>query len=271
MDRGDYGGVAPVGALRTRLYTGVIHVKCLSAGCQVDKGISSARAYTFEVTDGSQAQRIARLKRTELLEAAVDELVAHGWRGLQMQAVAKRVGVSRQTVYNTFSGRDGLATAMIEYLTDSFLDGFDAAFGSEELDESPAARWDRGVRYLLRRGDNDPALRAMLGLDSGQQFLGLLTSGSAPIVSRARERIPATVLRYQPELDLDRLTHVAELLARLTLSEIVQPIAELDAAVATVSEMVAGFLGVRSLSVQSLGAGDERSRRDTVRVTGGVV
>jgi len=201
------------------------------------------------VTDGSQAQRIARLKRTELLEAAVDELVAHGWRGLQMQSVAKRVGVSRQTVYNTFSGRDGLAAAMIEYLTDSFLDGFDAAFSSGE---SPAQRWQNGVRYLLRRGDNDPALRAMLGLDSGQQFLGLLTSGSAPIVRRARERIPATALRFQPELSLDSLTHVAELLARLTLSEIVQPIADLDGAVFTISSMVAGFLGVSSLGGSSL-------------------
>ncbi|HTK63875.1 MAG TPA: TetR family transcriptional regulator [Pseudonocardia sp.] len=201
------------------------------------------------MTDVSQAQRIARLKRTELLEAAVDELVAHGWRGLQMQAVAKRVGVSRQTVYNTFSGRDGLAAAMIEYLTDSFLDGFDAAFGSGD---SPADRWENGVRYLLRRGDNDPALRAMLGLDSGQQFLGLLTSGSAPIVRRARERIPATVLRFEPDLPLGPLTHVAELLARLTLSEIVQPIADLDGAVATVSGMVAAFLSAGDYTHQEL-------------------
>jgi AcrR family transcriptional regulator len=207
------------------------------------------------VTDGSQAQRIARLKRTELLEAAVDELVQHGWRGLQMQAVAKRVGVSRQTVYNTFSGRDGLAEAMIEYLTDSFLDGFDDAFATAE---SPSGRWENGVRYLLRRGDDDPALRAMLGLDSGQQFLGLLTSGSAPIVARARERIPAAVLRFQPELELSRLTQTAELLARLTLSEIVQPIAELEEAVFTVSEMVTSFLGV------------ENPRRQGLRVTGGV-
>lgn len=201
------------------------------------------------MTDGSQAQRIARLKRTELLEAAVDELVAHGWRGLQMQAVAKRVGVSRQTVYNTFSGRDGLASAMIEYLTDSFMDGFEAAFGSASGD-SPTARWEDGVRYLLRRGDKDPALRAMLGLDSGQQFLGLLTSGSAPIVRRARERIPATVLRYQPELSPAGLTHVAELLARLTLSEIVQPITDLDGAVDTLSQMVTAFLSVPDASEQ---------------------
>jgi len=192
------------------------------------------------VTGQSQAERIAHLKRTELLDAAVDELVENGWRGLQMQNVAKRVGVSRQTVYNTFNGRDGLAAALVEHLTDSFLDGFDAAFAAAE---QPAGRWEAGVRYLLRRASDDLALRAMLGLDAQTQFLGLLTSSSAPIVVRARQRIPATALRYQPELDIQRLTPVAEVLARLTLSEIVQPVGELDAAVSTVTQMVTGFLG----------------------------
>ncbi len=193
----------------------------------------------------TQAQRIARQKRTELLAAAVDELVEHGWRGLRMQAVAERAGVSRQTVYNTFSRRDGLAEAMIAHLTDSFLDGFDTAFsaGSGGVDD-PAGRWEAGVRYLLLRGSEDPALRAMLGLDAQDEFLGLLTSRSEPIVTRARERLPLIALRHQPELDRRRLTQVAELVARLTLSEIVQPIAELDAAVFAVTEMITGFLRV---------------------------
>lgn len=207
----------------------------------------------------TQAQRIARQKRTELLAAAVDELVEHGWRGLRMQAVAGRAGVSRQTIYNTFNSRDGLAEAMIAHLTDSFLDGFDTAFsagsggavdpaavGAAAADpDDPAGRWEAGVRYLLLRGSEDPALRAMLGLDAQDEFLGLLTSRSEPIVVRARERLPLIALRHQPELDIRRLTQVAELLARLTLSEIVQPIAELDAAVFTVTEMITGFLRVR--------------------------
>jgi AcrR family transcriptional regulator len=197
--------------------------------------------YTERVTVETQAQRMARLKRTELLQAAVDELVEHGWRGLQMQAVAKRVGVSRQTVYNTFAGRDGLAQAMIDYLTDSFLDGFDVAFSAAD---TGAGQWEAGVRYLLLRGSEDPALRAMLGLDAQESFLGLLTSGSDPIVRRARERMPEIALRHQPDVDRQRLTQVSELLARLTLSEIVQPIVELDAAVFAVTEMVTAFLRV---------------------------
>ena len=191
----------------------------------------------------SQARRIARQKRTELLDAAVAELLETGWRGLQMQAVATRVGVSRQTVYNTFGSRDGLAGAMVEHLTDSFLDGFEEAFAGA-AGGSVAAGVEAGVRYALSRASGDPALRAMLGLDADQPFLELLTSGSAPIVTRTRERIPAWLSGRHPELDPARLTQVAELLARLTLSEIVQPVQDADAAAAAVTEMVTGYLGI---------------------------
>lgn len=200
---------------------------------------SPAVSYHDAVSEDSQAQRIARIKRVELLDGAVAELVDHGWRGLQMQAVAKRVGVSRQTVYNAFSGRDGLARAVVEHLAESFLDGFDAAFAAAE---APAERCAAGVRYLLTRGGDDPSLRAMLGVGAEADVLGLLTSGSAPIVRRARECIPATALRYQPGLDSERLVQAAELLARLTLSQIVQPMAELDAAVHALTQMVIAYL-----------------------------
>jgi AcrR family transcriptional regulator len=160
-----------------------------------------------------------------------------------MQAIAKRVGVSRQTVYNTFQGRDGLAEALIEHLTDSFIDGFDAAFAAGE---HAADRWAAGVRYLMERARDDPSLRAMLGLDSQHQFLELLTSGSAPIVTRARERIPAMALRYEPDLDRRKLTQVSELLARLLLSEAVQPLIDLDEAMTTVTQMVTAYLGLTS-------------------------
>src|SRR5689334_9061571 len=101
------------------------------------------------MSEESQTQRIARLKRTELLAGAVEELALNGWRGLRMQAIAERVGVSRQTVYNTFNDRDGLASALVTHLTESFLDGFDSAFAEPE---GSTQRWNAGIHYLLRRG-----------------------------------------------------------------------------------------------------------------------
>lgn len=191
------------------------------------------------VTVESQTRRIARIKRVELLDAALVELADHGWRGLQMQAVANRGGVSRQTVYYTFSNRDGLASAMVAHLSERFLDGFDAAFSTGDTAE---ARWRAGVRHLLEQGRDDPALRAMLGADSGDRFLELLTSRSAPLVARARERIPATVWRYQPELSAVALAQVADLVARLVLSQVVQPMTDIPAAVGAVTSMICGFL-----------------------------
>jgi AcrR family transcriptional regulator len=191
------------------------------------------------MTVETQSARIARQKRAELLEAALAELVEHGWRGLQMQAVAKRVGVSRQTMYYTFSNRDGLASAMVDHLTDSFLDGFSDAF---ETGSTPDDQWLAGVRYLLDRACIDPALHAMLGVDSGEQFLALLTSGSAPIIARARERIPATALHHQPHLETAKVVEVAELLARLVLSQVVQPMSDLNVAINGMTEMIIGFL-----------------------------
>jgi AcrR family transcriptional regulator len=204
------------------------------------------------VTAESQTERIARQKRAELLDGALEEVVLSGWRRLQMQAIAKRVGVSRQTVYNTFRGRTGLAKAMIEHLTDSFLDGFDAAFNAAK---DPEDRWEAGVRYLLVRGGEDPALRAMLGPEAEGEFLALLTSGSEPIVERAQERIPTCALRHDPTLDRTRLDQVADLLTRLTLSEIVQPMHDVDTAALVMTEMVESYLAASFHRHRKLPAG----------------
>jgi len=187
----------------------------------------------------TQAQRIAQLKRTELLDAAVAEMTEAGWHGLQMQGVARRVGVSRQTVYNTFGGRDGLAAALVEHLTDAFLTGFERQFESES---EPYDQWSAAIEYMLRRGVEDPAVRAMLGADSGDRFLELLTSGSQPLVTSARIRITAVAMRCQPSLNADLVVEAAEIITRLTLSYIVQPMQSLEVATMNVANMVCAFL-----------------------------
>lgn len=187
----------------------------------------------------SQAERVARLKRAELVDAAVRELVQTGWRGLRMQAVAARVGVSRQTVYNTFGSRDGLAVALVEHLTQSFLDGFQTAFDGHQDDRE---RWRHGVRYLLARGSEDQALRAMLGADTGDDFLHLLTSRSGPLIQTARRRIADIILRALPDTDHQAAHSAAEILTRLTLSHIVQAVDSIDTSATTIAAMIAGFL-----------------------------
>ena len=187
----------------------------------------------------TRAQRIAQLKRTELLDAAVAEMVGVGWHRLQMQGVARRVGVSRQTVYNAFGGRDGLAAAVVDHLTDSFLTGFEMCFEGET---EPFDQWAAAIEYMLRRGVEDPAVRAMLGADSGDRFLELLTCGSQPLVTSARARITAVARRCQPGLDSGVVVEAAEIITRLTLSYIVQPMQSLEDSTMIVATMVTAFL-----------------------------
>ena len=50
--------------------------------------------------------------RDALIHAARDLTVERGWDSVRMADVAARAGVSRQTVYNEFRGRAGLAEAL---------------------------------------------------------------------------------------------------------------------------------------------------------------
>ncbi len=193
------------------------------------------------VVQGTQAQRIARQKREELLDGAIAELVEHGWRGLQMQSVAKRVGVSRQTMYNSFDGREGLAAAMIEHLSNSFLDGFEMSFLSKD---EPVEQWRAGIHYLLRRGSEDPALRTMLGAGAGNQFLELLTSGSGSIVTHTRPRMTEIAELHQPGLDHEHLLSAVETIIRMVLSNIVQSMESLTRIAEDLTGMITGFLKV---------------------------
>lgn len=193
------------------------------------------------VAPGTQAQRVALMKRAELLDGALEELVEHGWRGLQMQAVAKRVGVSRQTMYNSFDGREGLAAAMIEHLSNSFFAGFEVSFLSKD---DPVEQWRAGIHYLLRRGSEDPALQTMLGAGAGNQFLELLTSGSGSIVTFARPRMAALAELHQPDLDHEHLLSAVETIIRMVLSNIVQSMESVARIAEDLTSMVTGFLKV---------------------------
>lgn len=188
----------------------------------------------------TQLQRVARFKRRELLDAAVAELVVSGWRGLQITSVAQRAGVSRQTVYNTFGSRDRLAEALIDHLTRGFLDGFEARFRAQP---DRLRQWTAGIEYILRRGIDDPALRAMLGAETSDQFLELLTSRSGPLVATAQARIAniASDADSAP-CELRKTEIVAEIVTRLGLSNIVQPMTEVQDHAKVVASMVTQFL-----------------------------
>ncbi|MFI1918264.1 TetR/AcrR family transcriptional regulator [Nocardia sp. NPDC020380] len=73
------------------------------------------------VTRRPQQER-GRLTRQRVLEAAVDSLAEHGWRGSSVTVIAKRAGVSRGAAQHFFPTREALFAAAIEHVTDIRLD-----------------------------------------------------------------------------------------------------------------------------------------------------
>lgn len=68
--------------------------------------------------------------RESLLDAAYAALARRPWAAVRMVDVAAAAGVSRQTLYNEFGGKEGLARALVRREADGYLAGVERALGS---------------------------------------------------------------------------------------------------------------------------------------------
>ena len=62
------------------------------------------------------------LLRDTVLDAMREELLAKDWSAITLSDVARTAGVSRQTIYNEFGSRQGLAQAYAMRLADRLVD-----------------------------------------------------------------------------------------------------------------------------------------------------
>ncbi|MFC9287529.1 TetR/AcrR family transcriptional regulator [Streptomyces sp. NPDC057052] len=97
--------------------------------------------------------------RESLLDAAFAALARRPWAAVRMVDVASAAGVSRQTLYNEFGSKEGLARALVRREADAYLAGVERALrvpgdGRERLVAVAewtvsAARGNAVVRALL--------------------------------------------------------------------------------------------------------------------------
>ena len=82
--------------------------------------------------------------RESLLDAAYTALARRPWSAVRMVDVASAAGVSRQTLYNEFGSKEGLARALVRREADGYLAGVERALAthSEARDRLTAtAEW----------------------------------------------------------------------------------------------------------------------------------
>ncbi|MER7724037.1 helix-turn-helix domain-containing protein [Streptomyces sp. NPDC096323] len=179
--------------------------------------------------------------REALLDAAHTALADRPWPVVRMVDVAAAAGLSRQTLYNEFGSKDGLARALVRRAADSYLAGVERALGSaggtgDRLAATAAwtvraTRANALVRGLLtdcwserlphpgalvpagRRASAVPAQRrADAGAPSPAELLG-----------QVRDRAVAALDEGRPPHDRAALAATCELVLRLALSYALVP------------------------------------------------
>ncbi|MGW6737719.1 TetR/AcrR family transcriptional regulator [Streptomyces sp. NPDC055013] len=86
--------------------------------------------------------------RESLLDAAYTALARRPWSAVRMVDVASAAGVSRQTLYNEFGSKEGLARALVRREADGYLAGVERALatpGDARERLTATAEWTAGI------------------------------------------------------------------------------------------------------------------------------
>lgn len=94
------------------------------------------------------------LLRDSVLDAMREELLTKDWSAITLSDVARTAGVSRQTIYNEFGSRQGLAQGYAIRLADRLVDAIGTAISSNVGDV--LAAFTEGFRVF---SPNQPPIR----------------------------------------------------------------------------------------------------------------
>jgi len=184
----------------------------------------------------------ARMRDT-ILDAAYDLVVARGWSAARMADIAAAVGLSRQTLYNEFGSKDGLAEAVALRETERFLTGI-----TSELDRHDGLQTavEAAALFTFTQVSDNPLLKAVLtatdedGLHA--DLLPLITTRSEPLLLASRTVLAEHFTRHWPEFELADVTAAAEIAWRLVISHLVVPTDPPEVVAARLGRLVTRFL-----------------------------
>jgi AcrR family transcriptional regulator len=205
--------------------------------------LDTARACVNHDTVTSYAKTAKARMRDTILDAAYDLVVARGWSAARMADIAAAVGLSRQTLYNEFGSKDGLAEAVALRETERFLTGIT---GELDRHDDLQTAVEAAALFTFTQVSDNPLLKAVLtatdedGLHA--DLLPLVTTRSAPLLLASRTVLAEHLSRHWPEFDAADVTAAAEIAWRLVISHLVVPTDPPDAVAARLGRLVTRFL-----------------------------
>lgn len=166
--------------------------------------------------------------RDAIVDAARAQAIAAGWDGVRMGGVAEAAGVSRQTVYNEFGSKAGLAEALARREVDRFVGEVRAALAAHGPDVRAAAY--AAIRHTLAAAADNPLVKAILTSARGgsDELLPYLTTRSELVLAESSAALLEWAGRYLPDGDPAALAFAADTIVRLVVSHIVLPKSPVD-------------------------------------------
>jgi AcrR family transcriptional regulator len=166
--------------------------------------------------------------RESLLDAASAALGRRPWTAIRMVEVAAAAGVSRQTLYNEFRNKDGLARALVRRESETYLAGVDRALALARLSGADAGEcFAAAAGWTLRTARRSPLVRAALVGAGGPRDADLVGAFQRRAVAALEAQFPQLRGSATPPRPADApgsdIAWACEAAVRLTLSYVVAP------------------------------------------------
>jgi AcrR family transcriptional regulator len=167
----------------------------------------------------SEASRV--LLRNLILDGMRELLLTRDWSAITLSDVARAAGISRQTIYNEFGSRQGLAQGYALRLADRLVDHVDDAIETNVGDINQA--FVQGFRDFFAESAADPLVISLLTGGTKPDLLQLITTDSGPIINRSSDRLTQTFMHSWVRCTEDDAGILARAIVRLAISYISMP------------------------------------------------
>ena len=138
-----------------------------------------------------------------------------------MSEIAKEAGLSRQTIYNEFGTRRGVAESYAIRLTDQLVSVFDDALYACVGDIRSAL--DQGFTAFFVVSEQDPLVRTIREEDASADLLRLITVDSSQLVDRAAGHLSTTFQRCWAQAPKRQADIVSMSIVQLALAYVSRP------------------------------------------------
>ncbi len=167
------------------------------------------------------AEASRALLRDSVLEAMRELLTSRDWSSITLADVAAAAGVSRQTIYNEFGSRQGLAQGYAIRLADRLVDAVEGAIYGNVGDVHAA--FLEGFRSFFTESAADPLVISLLTGVAKPDLLQIITTDSGPIITRCSQRLTSSFMHSWVKASEEDAGILARAIVRLAMSYVSMP------------------------------------------------